>query len=41
MFILKFESGTLILEGASEFDSVPSAFVWDTRTKQFRAPAYL
>jgi superfamily II DNA or RNA helicase len=41
MFILKFESGTLILDGANENDSVPNAFVWDTRTKQFRAPAYL
>lgn len=41
MFTLKFESGTLTLAGAGEFDSVPKAFVWDTRTKQFRAPAYL
>ena len=40
MFTLKFESGTLILEGASENDSVPNAFVWDTRTKQFRSPAF-
>lgn len=38
---LKFESGTLILENANESDSVPQAFVWDVRTKQFRAPAYL
>jgi superfamily II DNA or RNA helicase len=41
MFTLKFESGTLILEGADEKESVPQAFVWDTRTKHFRAPAYL
>jgi superfamily II DNA or RNA helicase len=41
MFTLKFDSGTLILEGASENDSVPNAFVWDNRTRQFRAPAYL
>lgn len=41
MFKLKFDSGTLILEGADENASVPRAFVWDTRTKQFRAPAYL
>lgn len=41
MFTLKFESGTLTLESATELDSVPNAFVWDTRTKQFRAPAYL
>ena len=37
---LKFESGTLILEGADESEVVPKAFVWDTRTKHFRAPAY-
>ncbi|HVE57227.1 MAG TPA: DEAD/DEAH box helicase family protein [Pyrinomonadaceae bacterium] len=41
MFKLKFDSGTLILEGADENASVPKAFVWDTRTRQFRAPAYL
>ncbi len=41
MLKLKFDSGTLILEGADEKSSVPKAFVWDTRTKQFRAPAYL
>lgn len=41
MFKLKFESGTLILEGAAETDAVPKAFIWDTRTKNFRAPAYL
>jgi len=38
---LKFESGTLILEGANENDLVPKAFIWDARTKYFRAPAYL
>ncbi|MEP7037420.1 MAG: DEAD/DEAH box helicase family protein [Acidobacteriota bacterium] len=37
---LKFESGTLILEGANESQVVPKAFVWDARTKHFRAPAY-
>lgn len=41
MFTLKFDSGTLILEGANENDSVPNAFVWDNRTRQFRSPAYL
>ncbi|MGI9054183.1 MAG: DEAD/DEAH box helicase [Pyrinomonadaceae bacterium] len=40
MLILKFESGTLILEGANEKQNVPSAFVWDARTKHFRAPGY-
>jgi superfamily II DNA or RNA helicase len=39
-FILKFESGTLILESADENDSVPQAFVWDKRTRQFRSPAF-
>ena len=37
---LKFESGTLILEGANESEVVPKSFVWDARTKHFRAPAY-
>jgi len=40
MLKLKFESGTLILEGAGENEIVPNAFVWDARTKHFRAPAY-
>ena len=39
-FKLVFESGTLILEGAEENDQVPNAFLWDTRTRQFRSPAY-
>ncbi len=41
MLKLKFDSGTLILEGADETTSVPKAFVWDNRTRHFRAPAYL
>jgi superfamily II DNA or RNA helicase len=40
-FKIKFESGTLILEGASETHSVPKAFIWDKRTWQYRAPGYL
>lgn len=40
MLKLLFESGTLILEGAAEDDAIPQAFVWDKRTKHFRAPAY-
>jgi superfamily II DNA or RNA helicase len=40
MLQLKFESGTLILEGADAKQIVPPAFVWDARTKNFRAPAY-
>lgn len=39
-FLLSFESGTLILQGADETDKLPKAFVWDSRTKYFRAPAY-
>ena len=39
-FKLKFEAGTLILEGAEENDFVPNAFVWDKRTRQFRSPAF-
>lgn len=41
MFTLKFESGTLILEGANETDAVPKWFLWDARTKHFRAPAFV
>jgi superfamily II DNA or RNA helicase len=41
MFTLKFDSGTLILENADESASVPKAFVWDARTRQYRAPAFL
>ena len=37
---LLFEAGTLILEDAEEKDFIPKSFVWDERTKQFRAPAY-
>ena len=40
MLSLKFESGTLILEGAGDAAVVPRAFVWDARTRYFRAPAY-
>ena len=41
MFNLKFESGTLVLEGANETDDVPKWFLWDARTKHYRAPAYV
>src|SRR5215203_7130462 len=40
MFTLKFDSGTLILEGADETAAVPKAFVWDARTRNYRAPAF-
>lgn len=39
-FKLKFESGTLILQNADKNSCVPDAFVWDARTRQFRAPAF-
>lgn len=39
---LKFESGTIVLEDAGKSSpNVPSAFVWDERTRHFRAPAFL
>src|SRR6476661_1541814 len=41
MLKLKFDSGTLILEDANENAVVPKAFIWDTRTRNYRAPAYL
>ena len=41
MFKLQYESGTLILEGADENTDVPKWFLWDARTKHFRAPAYV
>jgi superfamily II DNA or RNA helicase len=41
MFKIKFDSGTIILENADENATVPRAFVWDARTRQFRAPAFL
>lgn len=41
MLNLKYESGTLILKGADENDDVPRWFLWDARTKNFRAPAYV
>lgn len=37
---LNFESGTLILNGAEKDEIVPNHFVWDERTRQFRAPAF-
>jgi superfamily II DNA or RNA helicase len=40
MLKLKFESGTLTLDGAKETDPAPRYFLWDARTRQFRAPAF-
>ena len=39
-FGLRFEAGTLILENVADKSSIPTAFVWDERTKHFRAPAF-
>ncbi|MET0754207.1 MAG: DEAD/DEAH box helicase family protein, partial [Pyrinomonadaceae bacterium] len=40
-FRLKFESGTLVLENVAEgIIATAKAFVWDERTRQFRAPAF-
>ncbi len=39
-FLLQFDAGTLLLEGATETDGVPKAFQWDARVKQWRAPAH-
>ncbi len=38
-FILQFEAGTLVLEGATQDSPVPSAFQWDERVRRWRAPA--
>jgi superfamily II DNA or RNA helicase len=41
MVRLIYEAGTLILENADREFAAPSAFVWDERVLQYRAPAYL
>jgi superfamily II DNA or RNA helicase len=41
---LRFDTGTLVLDGAAQDDAVLhelKIFRWDSRTKQWRAPAYL
>src|SRR5438270_13610118 len=41
---LRFDSGTLVLDGASQSDPTlreSSVFRWDERTRQCRDPAYL
>lgn len=37
---LRFEAGTLLLDGADRSRSVPQAFRWDERTLRWRAPAF-
>lgn len=38
-YILQFDAGTLLLEGADETGVVPAAFRWDDRIRRWRAPA--
>ncbi|MCA1557375.1 MAG: DEAD/DEAH box helicase family protein, partial [Acidobacteria bacterium] len=38
--ILRFEAGTLLLDGAGRDFAVPSAFRWDERVLRWRAPAW-
>ncbi|MGB8507170.1 MAG: DEAD/DEAH box helicase family protein [Pyrinomonadaceae bacterium] len=37
---LRFDAGTLLLDGAHESSHVPGAFRWDARVLRWRAPAY-
>jgi superfamily II DNA or RNA helicase len=37
--ILRFDAGTLVLEGADESTPPPSVFQWDERVRRWRAPA--
>lgn len=37
---LRFDSGTLLLDGPERGASVPAAFVWDDRVMRWRAPAH-
>jgi superfamily II DNA or RNA helicase len=36
---LRFDAGTLVLEGAEQDATVPAAFQWDERVRRWRAPA--
>ena len=40
MFVLRFDSGTLLIDGADRSAAVPAAFRWDERVARWRAPAY-
>ncbi|CAN5286204.1 DEAD/DEAH box helicase family protein [soil metagenome] len=37
---LRFDAGTLLLEGADQSAAVPAAFRWDERVRRWRAPAW-
>ena len=39
-FVLRFDSGTLLLDGAGRSTEVPPAFKWDERVMRWRAPAW-
>ncbi|HYY58985.1 MAG TPA: DEAD/DEAH box helicase family protein [Pyrinomonadaceae bacterium] len=38
--VLRFDSGTLLLDGAGREQAVPGAFRWDERVMRWRAPAW-
>lgn len=38
--VLRFEAGTLLLDGVGSEGEVPSAFRWDERVERWRAPAH-
>jgi superfamily II DNA or RNA helicase len=39
-FVLRFDSGTLVLDGADRSSKVPVQFKWDERVLRWRAPAW-
>ena len=39
-FVLRFDSGTLVLDGANRSSKVPAHFKWDERILRWRAPAW-
>jgi superfamily II DNA or RNA helicase len=39
-FVLRFDSGTLVLDGADRLSKVPVHFKWDERVLRWRAPAW-
>jgi superfamily II DNA or RNA helicase len=40
LFVLRFDSGTLVLDGADRSSKVPVQFKWDERVLRWRAPAW-
>lgn len=39
-FVVRFDSGTLVLDGADRSAKVPAHFQWDERVRRWRAPAW-